>query len=247
VSGGGVFVEVMTDKRLIYFEKGDRKFMTKNLLIIAIFCCLPMLCFPFALSAQTIVTGGFSGTITDPTGATLPGVTLTLPSTTTADTYSTVSSSTGGYVFSLLKPGDHTLTAKKEGFKTTTQKITVLLSQNPTVNFAMALGATAATVEVNAQATLLQTENANIVTTFDTHTVQNIRNPRNDVTYIAQTAPGVSMNTSSGNGFGNFSAFGLPGRDCRHPDQNRRTATQKSLSSKSNLGPGCRRFSAASC
>src|SRR6266404_8579162 len=36
-------------------------------------------------------------------------------------------------------------------------------------------------------------------------------------------------------------------RDCCHPDQNRRTATQKSLSSRSNLGRGCRRFSTASC
>src|SRR5580704_1714405 len=36
-------------------------------------------------------------------------------------------------------------------------------------------------------------------------------------------------------------------RDCCHADQNRRTATQKSLSSRSNLGRGCRRFSTASC
>jgi hypothetical protein len=36
-------------------------------------------------------------------------------------------------------------------------------------------------------------------------------------------------------------------RDCCHPDQNRRTATQKSLSSRSNLGRGCRCFSTASC
>ena len=36
-------------------------------------------------------------------------------------------------------------------------------------------------------------------------------------------------------------------RDCCHPDQNRRTATQKSLSSRPNLGRGCRRFSTASC
>ena len=198
-------------KRLIYSEEEIEGIMRKNLLIIALCCCLAMLCFAFVLPAQTIVTGGFSGTITDPTGATLPGVRLTLTSTTTADTYSTVSSSTGGYVFSLLKPGDYTLTAKKEGFKTTTQKITALLGQNSTVNFAMALGATTTTVEVNEQAALLQTENANVITTFDTRTVQNIPNPGNDITYIAQTAPGVSMNTSSGNGFGNFSAFGLPG------------------------------------
>jgi hypothetical protein len=36
-------------------------------------------------------------------------------------------------------------------------------------------------------------------------------------------------------------------RDCFHPDQNRRTATQKSLSSRPILGLGCRRFSTASC
>lgn len=36
-------------------------------------------------------------------------------------------------------------------------------------------------------------------------------------------------------------------KDCFHPDQNRRTATQKSLSSAPILGLGCRRFSTASC
>ncbi len=36
-------------------------------------------------------------------------------------------------------------------------------------------------------------------------------------------------------------------RDCCHPDQNRRTATQQSLSSRSSLGRGCRRFRTASC
>jgi hypothetical protein len=161
--------------------------------------------------AQTIVTGGISGTITDPTGASVSGATLTLASNTTADTYSTVSSSTGGYVFSLLKPGDYTLTAKKDGFKTSSQKITVLLGQNSTVNFPMELGDTTTTIEVTAAGNLLQTENANIATTFDTRTVQNIPNPGNDLTYIAQTAPGVAMNTSSTPGYGNFSAFGLPG------------------------------------
>src|SRR5208282_5090929 len=174
-------------------------------------CCAEMLCFPFVLPAQTIVTGGFSGTITDPTGSTVPGATLTLTSNTTGDTYSTISSSIGAYVFSLLKPGDYTLTAKRDGFKTATQKITVLLGQNSTVNFAMEVGAVTTTVEVTGEGNLLQTQDANIATTFDTRAVQNIPNPGNDITYIAQTAPGVSMNTSSGPGFGNFSAFGLPG------------------------------------
>jgi outer membrane receptor protein involved in Fe transport len=185
--------------------------MTKKSLNTPFLSILFFFCAALSLPAQTIVTGGFSGTIADPSGSIVPGAALTLTSDTTGDTYSTVSSSTGGYVFSLLKPGQYTLTAKKDGFKTTTQKVTVLLGQNSTVNFAMELGAVSTTVEVTSAGNLLQTEDANIATTFDTRTVQNIPNPGNDITYIAQTAPGISMNTSSGNGYGNFSAFGLPG------------------------------------
>jgi len=185
--------------------------MTKKFLNTALLTTLLCFCFALSLPAQTIVTGGFSGTITDPTGAIVPDATLTLTSNTTADTYSTVSSSTGGYVFSLLKPGDYTLVVKKDGFKTSSLKVTVLLGQNSTANISMELGASATTIEVTGEGNLLQTENANIATTFDTRTVQNIPNPGNDITYIAQTAPGVSMNTSSSPGYGNFSAFGLPG------------------------------------
>ena len=185
--------------------------MTKKIFKATSLSILFLFLLAFTSTAQTIVTGGFGGTITDPTGAVVPGVTLTLTSNSTGDVFTTVSSGTGAYTFSLLKPGDYTLSAKKESFKTLTQKVTVLLGQNSTVNVSMELGASSTTIEVTTEGNLLQTENANIATTFDTRTVQNIPNPGNDITYIAQTAPGVSMNTSAGNGYGNFSAFGLPG------------------------------------
>src|SRR5215472_13556139 len=185
--------------------------MTKMLfgnIVVAILLCLFLTC---TASAQTIVTGGFSGTITDPTGAIVPEATLTLTNSATGENFVTTSTSTGGYAFSLLKPGDYNLVVKKDGFKTNSRKVSVLLGQNLTINIAMELGASTTTVEVTGESALLQTENANIATTFDTRTVQSIPNPGNDITYVAQTAPGVSMNTSSGNGYGNFSAFGLPG------------------------------------
>jgi len=185
--------------------------MTKKLSQLASLSILLLFLLAFTSTAQTIVTGGLSGTITDPTGAVVPGATLTLTNTSTGDTFTAVSGATGTYSFTLLKPGDYTLTAKKESFKTLTQKVTVLLGQNSTANLAMEVGESSTTIEVTSESNLLQTENANIATTFDTRTVQNIPNPGNDITYIAQTAPGVAMNNSSGNGYGNFSAFGLPG------------------------------------
>lgn len=162
--------------------------------------------------AQTIVTGGLSGTITDPSGAAIASATLTLKSSATGETFSTSSSATGEYQFSLLKPGEYTLTISKDAFNTSTRKINVQLGQNAMVNVRLEVGTSSTIVEVTGeQSPLLQTENANISTTIDTRTVENIPNPGNDVTYVAQTAPGISMNTSSGNGYGNFSAFGLPG------------------------------------
>jgi outer membrane receptor protein involved in Fe transport len=161
--------------------------------------------------SQSIVTGGISGVVTDPTGAGVAGASLTMRSLATGETFNATSSSNGEYQFALLKPGDYKLSVTKDGFKTLTQTVSVLLGQNSTIGVKLEVGSVSSTVEVNAAPPLLQTENANIATTVDSHTVQNVPNPGNDLTYVAQTAPGVSMNTTSGNGYGNFSAFGLPG------------------------------------
>ena len=80
-----------------------------------------------------------------------------------------------------------------------------------TVNVPLEVGSASTTVEVSVEQAQLQTENANISTNFETKQIQEIPNPGGDVTYIAQTAPGVTMSNSAGGGFGNFSTFGLPG------------------------------------
>ncbi len=72
----------------------------------------------------------------------------------------------------------------------------------------MAVGTNATTIEVTEAAPLLHTEDAAINTTFDMQAVQQLPNPGNDVTFVAQTAPGSVMNTQGG--YGNFSSFGLP-------------------------------------
>ena len=177
---------------------------------IAAFALL-LLCLSSLTLGQTTVTGGISGTVTDPSGAMVGGAKLILKSVATGETTTTTSSATGDFQLPLLKPGDYTLIVSRDNFKSLTRTVTVLLGQNSTLNLALELGTGTTVIEVTSGPALLQTEDANITTTFDTHTVQNIPNPGNDITYVAQTAPGVSMNTSSGNGYGNFSAFGLPG------------------------------------
>src|SRR5208283_1110026 len=184
-----------------------KRYLKYSLLVVLVL----LLFSPIGTWGQTIVTGGITGTITDPSGAAVPEAAVSLKNLAEGSSYSTTTSAGGEYQFSLLKPGDYAITVTKSGFKTLTSTVTVLLGQNIMVNEPLELGAGTTTIEVSSEATLLQTENANITTTYDTRAVQNIPNPGNDLTYVAQTAPGVSMNTSSGNGYGHLRAFGLPG------------------------------------
>jgi hypothetical protein len=161
---------------------------------------------------QSIVTGGVAGTVTDPTGAVVSGADVTLKSAATGAQFKTTTSSSGDYVISLVKPGDYTLEIAKPGFKTAARNITVLLGTTVSGNAALEVGSGTTTVEVSAEnLAQLQTENANISTVFETRQIQEIPNPGGDVTYVAQTAPGVTMSNTAGGGYGNFSTFGLPG------------------------------------
>ena len=97
------------------------------------------------------------------------------------------------------------------GFQKSVQPVTVFLGQSSTTNVTLHLGSSASTVEVTTEAPFLQKEDANITTNFDARTIQELPNPGADLTYVAQLAPGVTMNTSAGQHHGNFSVFGLPG------------------------------------
>ena len=178
-----------------------------NIVIILIGVCLGAA----ASHAQSIITGAVSGTITDPSGAILPNATVTLVNTATGDTQSGKTNTSGVYLFPLLKPGDYTVTVEQSGFRVAVAKVTVTLGQTATADLKLELGDASQRVEVTIGNVELQTEDGNISSNFDTHQVENVPNPGGDLTYIAQIAPGVTINTSSGGGFGNFSAFGLPG------------------------------------
>jgi hypothetical protein len=160
---------------------------------------------------QSIVTGAISGTVTDPTGAILPDATVTLTNIATGDTQTGKTNTNGTYLFPLLKPGDYTVTVEETGFRAAVTKVTVILGQTATANVKLELGSTTQRVEVTAGGVEVQTEDGNISSNFDTRQVENVPNPGGDLTYVAQIAPGVTINTTSGGGFGNFSAFGLPG------------------------------------
>jgi hypothetical protein len=170
-----------------------------------------LLLLPTLASAQSVITGGVTGIVTDATGSVIVGATVNLQNKSTSEIQSATTGPTGAYQFTLLKPGTYVVSVSQTGFKQASETVEVLLGQTALASVKLEVGAASETVTVTEQGALLQTEDANISSNFDTNQIQNVPNPGGDITYVAQTAPGITINSSTGGGYGNFSAFGLPG------------------------------------
>lgn len=115
-------------------------------------------CFPS--TAQTTSTE-ILGTVTDSSGALVPGAKVTLLRTATGERREISTASTGDYSFPLIEIGEYVVRAAKEGFKTQEKTgIVVELQQKARVNFELTVGESSQTVAVQASGVELKTEDA---------------------------------------------------------------------------------------
>ena len=163
-----------------------------------------------ATFGQTVVTGDITGTVVDQSGAVVSGATVNLVSIDSGSKQTTTTSNFGGYRFALLKPGEYTVNVSEKGFRSVSVKVPVAIGQITTANVRLEVGASSEVLEVSGQAPILQTENGNISTAISAEAVDLAPNSGNDLTAIANAAPGVQPSTASGGGYGNFTTFGLP-------------------------------------
>jgi outer membrane receptor protein involved in Fe transport len=159
--------------------------------------------------AQSVVSGEIDGTVTDPAGAVVANALVSLSSSETGTNESTTTSSNGAFRFALVKPGNYTLGVSVVGFRTVKLTVIASLGQATTIPIKLEVGTQSQTVEVTAESPLLHTENANLATTVDEKTIDLIPSPGQDITNYAMTTPGITLST--GAGYGNFTANGLPG------------------------------------
>ena len=161
------------------------------------------------VSAQSITSGDITGTVTDPSGAATPKAAVTLKNAQTNATQSTTTSEQGTYRFAFLPPGTYNVSVKATGFQPAqVSGVAVTAGQPAVADVKLKVATSSTTVEVSASSEVIQTGNADVNTTFNQQMIQNLPNPGGDITYFAQTAPGVVMNTQAG--YGNFVADGMP-------------------------------------
>ena len=108
-------------------------------------------------------TAQISGTVRDQTGAVLPGVEVTVTQTETGVMRTAVTNETGSYVLSNLPIGPYRLEAGLPGFRTFIQTGIVLqVNASPAINAILEVGQVSEQVEVQANATLVETRNSGI-------------------------------------------------------------------------------------
>src|SRR6185295_4301706 len=104
-----------------------------------------------------------SGTVLDPSGARLPGVEVTATQTNTGVSRSAISNETGSYVLPSLPTGPYRLTAALPGFRMFVQTGIVLeINASPAIDVKMEVGQVTETVEVQANAALVEIRNVGV-------------------------------------------------------------------------------------
>src|ERR1700745_3907453 len=160
-------------------------------------------------SAQTIISGDIAGAVTDPTNAAVAGATVTLTSVESGTVETTTTSATGMFRFPLLRPGTYKLQVNAPGFASVSETVTALVGQVVAANVRVSVKGTSEVVEVTGGAPLLETESANLSTTYSPKEIELTPNPGGDLTNYALSMPGVVLST--GAGYGNFTSNGMPG------------------------------------
>lgn len=173
---------------------------------------LGLFCMAAWLHAQNATSCSITGTVTDPTGAVVPGVQVIVTNQATGVSATETSNGSGFYDAESLAPGNYSIRTSKTGFESQVVKdIHLDPSQRRGVDLKLQVGAAAATVTVEADAVAVQTESSELGGTISAKEVANLMlNGRNFQT-LALIVPGVSA-ASGANALPNYGEGGYLGQ-----------------------------------
>lgn len=160
------------------------------------------------LFAQTATTGAVAGHVVDASGASIPSANISITNKNTGSVQKTTSGSDGSYRIPFLAPGTYAIEEDGNGLSATVSGIQVGVGSTTALDLTAHPTNASVVVEVTSAAPILQTEDANITTTFTQRQLEDMPIPGGDLANVPFTAPGVNLST--GAGYGSFTSFGLP-------------------------------------
>ena len=178
------------------------KRVSRRLLVLALGFCVGNTGF-----AQNSNSGDIRGTVTDSSGALIPGVSVTVTNNDTGVINKFVTNHDGLYDTNSILPGSYTLEFSKQGFETFKRGPVPLEVGFFTVDAVLSVGSATQVVEVNSDVAMLKTEDAQVTTTLQEEQLANLPNvdPEAGYAYLLKMLPGSASTASTmsgGNGGG---------------------------------------------
>lgn len=158
-------------------------------------------------------TGIISGTVTDPSGAVVPGAKITVRNVDTGTERLVESDSHGFYTVSNLQPGLYSIAVEASNLTRKEQRAQVTVGSRIEVNVQLSLGPTSTTVEVTSEGGVqVNTETATIGTVIDSQQIQSLptinRNPYTFAQYVGTASDGDPSGRGVGVSFNGLRSAG---------------------------------------
>ena len=187
------------------------------------------------LMGQSAGTSALAGVVTDPSGASVPNVMVTLTSNATGQTRTATTGADGTYRFTLLPPGTYHVSFSASGFKTSeVGSVTLNVTETPELNKTLEVGQQAEQVTVEATAETLQTQSSTLGTVAGTAEVTGLPLSNRNYTQILSLSAGANAAVNDARSLGkgtqdmsvngnspgsnNFQMDGVAINSIAHPD-----------------------------
>src|ERR1700682_321446 len=198
---------------------------------------------PSSLVYAQVAGATLSGTITDPSGAALVHVEVSIKHSATGVTREVTSDSAGFYTAPNLVPGDYQVTLAARGFSTSVARVTLTVGSNQTLDVGMKVGAANEKIVVSTEAPTVQLASSDLSAVVNATTVRELPLNGRSWTDLATLQPGVdnvqtqpSFTTGADRGNRGFGQqLTISGA---RPQQNNYRLDGISLNDYANGGPG---------
>ena len=175
---------------------------------------------PSAFAQATISTGSIQGTVTDPSGAIVPGAKVAVTNLGTGQTQTFITTSSGLYNTGAVTPGEYKVRVESKGFRTSELPVTVQVGNVSTGNIKLEVGEASQVVEVQGSSVQINTEQATVQGVVTTEQIENLPINGRNFLDLAQLEPGIQVQDGAGfdptkNGFESISIGGRAGRTAR--------------------------------
>src|SRR5262245_41962076 len=179
----------------------------RRLCLVAFIVCL----MPYgAQGFAQVINASLAGTVSDPTGAFVPGVEITATHTGTNVPAVALTNESGTYRFASLQPGPYQVSASLAGFQTQTFQLTLGTSQNIRQNFVLQVGQVAQALDVSvAPDELLTTMSSSVGRVLGEKQIVDLPLVgRNVINFATALTPGVVGNGDANTTFAGIAAGG---------------------------------------